>query len=120
MAEFRVSQAVSNPGSTVKESARLRKAAEAKLDATEREFNLKHQLHIQRLDNIGSELDSSDLSRLSRQVTETTFKKKKQVVSGLFEWLISYATEWLLVLVNNTDLISLHLGTRVSMLVDNF
>lgn len=78
MAEFRVNQAVSNPGSTVKESARLRKAAEAKLDATEREFNLKHQLHIQRLDNIGSELDSSDLSRLSRQVTETTFKKKNK------------------------------------------
>ncbi|XP_067248417.1 laminin subunit beta-1b isoform X1 [Chanodichthys erythropterus] len=68
VAEYRVNQAVSEPGSTVKESALLRKATEAKLDATEKEFNLKHQLHIQRLDNIGSELDSSDLSRLSRQV----------------------------------------------------
>uniref|UniRef100_A0A673NAS1 Laminin subunit beta-1-like n=1 Tax=Sinocyclocheilus rhinocerous TaxID=307959 RepID=A0A673NAS1_9TELE len=57
-AEFRVNQAVSDPESTVKESAQIRKAAEAKLDSTEKEFNLKHQLHLQRLDKIGSELDS--------------------------------------------------------------
>lgn len=67
-AELRVDRAVSDSRSTVNESAWLRKAAEAKLDATEREFNLKHQLHIQRLDKIGSELNSSDLPRLSRQV----------------------------------------------------
>uniref|UniRef100_A0A673N8D6 Laminin subunit beta-1-like n=1 Tax=Sinocyclocheilus rhinocerous TaxID=307959 RepID=A0A673N8D6_9TELE len=67
-AEFRVNQAVSDPESTVKESAQIRKAAEAKLDSTEKEFNLKHQLHLQRLDKIGSELDSADLSRLSHQV----------------------------------------------------
>lgn len=86
MAEYRVNQAVSEPGSTVKESAWLRKATEAKLDASEKEFNLKHQLHIQRLDNIGSELDSSDLSRLSRQVTENTFKKTKKTTSS--QWVI--------------------------------
>uniref|UniRef100_A0A8C1KQY7 Laminin, beta 1b n=1 Tax=Cyprinus carpio TaxID=7962 RepID=A0A8C1KQY7_CYPCA len=68
-AEFRVNKAVSGPESTVKESAQIRKAAEAKLDSTEKEFNLKHQLHLQRLDKIGSELDSTDLSRLSHQVT---------------------------------------------------
>uniref|UniRef100_A0A8C2GDQ8 Laminin, beta 1b n=1 Tax=Cyprinus carpio TaxID=7962 RepID=A0A8C2GDQ8_CYPCA len=67
-AEFRVNKAVSGPESTVKESAQIRKAAEAKLDSTEKEFNLKHQLHLQRLDKIGSELDSTDLSRLSHQV----------------------------------------------------
>uniref|UniRef100_A0A673N779 Laminin subunit beta-1-like n=1 Tax=Sinocyclocheilus rhinocerous TaxID=307959 RepID=A0A673N779_9TELE len=69
-AEFRVNQAVSDPESTVKESAQIRKAAEAKLDSTEKEFNLKHQLHLQRLDKIGSELDSADLSRLSHQVSD--------------------------------------------------
>lgn len=71
--ELRVNRAVSDSRSTVNESAWLRKAAEAKLDATEREFNLKHQLHIQRLDKIKSELDSSDLSRLSRQVNKWRF-----------------------------------------------
>ncbi|KAL0195787.1 hypothetical protein M9458_009359, partial [Cirrhinus mrigala] len=58
---FRVLQGIG----LVKESAQIRKAAEAKLGSTEKEFNLKHQLHIQRLDKIGSELDSADLSRLS-------------------------------------------------------
>uniref|UniRef100_A0A8C1Y508 Laminin, beta 1b n=1 Tax=Cyprinus carpio TaxID=7962 RepID=A0A8C1Y508_CYPCA len=57
-AELRINRAVSDPKSMVKESALIRKAAEAKLDSTEKEFNLKHQLHIQRLDKIGSELDS--------------------------------------------------------------
>lgn len=88
MAEFRVNQAVSEPGSAVKESAWLRKAAEAKLDSTEKEFNLKHQLHIQRLEKIGSELDSTDLSRLSRQVTKTTFKKKSSS-----QWVIRMANQ---------------------------
>uniref|UniRef100_A0A8C1ZMK2 Laminin, beta 1b n=1 Tax=Cyprinus carpio TaxID=7962 RepID=A0A8C1ZMK2_CYPCA len=53
-AELRINRAVSDPKSMVKESALIRKAAEAKLDSTEKEFNLKHQLHIQRLDKIGT------------------------------------------------------------------
>lgn len=66
----------------MKESAQIRKAAEVKLDSTEKEFNLKHQLHIQRLGKIGSELDSAELSRLSHQVI-----KKNQLVSGLYKCL---------------------------------
>lgn len=64
-ADFRVSQAISEP---VRQSALLRKDAEAKLERTENEFNLKHQLYTQRLSKIETELNSTDLSRLSRQV----------------------------------------------------
>lgn len=68
MANSLASQATSDPDSIVKHSAQLRGAAKAKLDATEKEFNLKHQLHVQRMDKITSDLDSKDLSELSRQV----------------------------------------------------
>ncbi|XP_051974136.1 laminin subunit beta-1-like isoform X2 [Xyrauchen texanus] len=67
-AEFQTGQAVTDPDSTVKQSARTREAAEAKLDTTEKEFNPKHQLHGQRLDKITYVLNSKDLSELSHQV----------------------------------------------------
>ncbi|XP_026065723.1 laminin subunit beta-1-like isoform X1 [Carassius auratus] len=67
-AEFRVNKAVSDPKSTVKESAQIRKAAETKLESKEEEFNRTHQLHLQRLDKIGSEMDSTDLSQLSHRL----------------------------------------------------
>ncbi|XP_051976641.1 laminin subunit beta-1b isoform X1 [Xyrauchen texanus] len=67
-AESHTSQAVTDSDSTVKQSARTRGAAEAKLDTTENEFNLKHQMHGQSLDKITSELNSKDLSELSHQV----------------------------------------------------
>ncbi|KAI7792021.1 laminin subunit beta-1b [Triplophysa rosa] len=67
-ANFIASQAASDPDSIVQQSAQLRGAANARLDATKKEFNLKHQLHVQRMDKITSDLDSKDLSELSQQV----------------------------------------------------
>ncbi|XP_059361476.1 laminin subunit beta-1b isoform X2 [Carassius carassius] len=67
-AEFRVNKAVSDPKSTVEESAHIRKAAETKLESKEEEFNLTHQLHLQRLEKIGAEMDSIDLSQLSHRL----------------------------------------------------
>lgn len=67
-ANDQVNQATTDPDSPVKTSAQLRGAAKAKLDATEKEFQIKHQLHVQKLEKITSELDSKDLSELSQQV----------------------------------------------------
>lgn len=67
------SKAASDPDSIVKQSAQLRGSANARLDASEKEFNLKHQLHVQRMDKITSDLDSTDLSKLSQQVSQYDF-----------------------------------------------
>lgn len=83
-AHFIASHAASDPDSIVKTSAQLRGAAKARLDATEKEFNLKHQLHVQRMDKIKSDLDSKDLSELSRQVSVKDFLQ----LMFLIQWVM--------------------------------
>ncbi|TRY54787.1 hypothetical protein DNTS_001759 [Danionella cerebrum] len=64
-AEHQATRAISEPFT---ESVQLWTEADDKLKRTEREFTLKHQLYLQRLEKIQADLDSTDLSRLSRQV----------------------------------------------------
>lgn len=71
MAESRVNASVSNPGSTLNQSAASRQATEEKMSSSSKEFDRKHQRNVKKLDKLSEELDQFDLTTLSEQVRKT-------------------------------------------------
>uniref|UniRef100_A0A4W4ER31 Laminin subunit beta-1-like n=1 Tax=Electrophorus electricus TaxID=8005 RepID=A0A4W4ER31_ELEEL len=67
-AEGQVNQATSDPQSPMEQSAGLRQASEAMLNAIQGGYELRLQLQAERLDKMNRDLDQDDLSQLSHQV----------------------------------------------------
>lgn len=70
-AEIRVNRTTSYPDNTLEQSATLRREAEARLSQNQAEFDLRQQKHTERLERLTTELDTLDLSELSKQVSLT-------------------------------------------------
>uniref|UniRef100_A0A674EW88 Laminin, beta 1b n=1 Tax=Salmo trutta TaxID=8032 RepID=A0A674EW88_SALTR len=68
-AEIRVNRTTSYPDNTLEQSATIRREAEARLSQNQAEFDLRQQKHKERLERLTTELDTLDLSKLSKQVT---------------------------------------------------
>uniref|UniRef100_A0A8C7E0T5 Laminin subunit beta 1 n=1 Tax=Oncorhynchus kisutch TaxID=8019 RepID=A0A8C7E0T5_ONCKI len=68
-AEIRVNQTTSYPDNTLEQSATLRREAEARLNQNQAEFDLRQQKRTERLERLTMELETLDLSELSKQVT---------------------------------------------------
>uniref|UniRef100_A0A8C8CL38 Laminin subunit beta-1-like n=1 Tax=Oncorhynchus tshawytscha TaxID=74940 RepID=A0A8C8CL38_ONCTS len=66
-AEIRVNQTTSYPDNTLEQSATLRREAEARLSQNQAEFDLRQQKHTERLERLTMELETLDLSELSKQ-----------------------------------------------------
>lgn len=60
----------------VTSSAHLREETEEKMNDTRREFENQHDRHAQRLDALAAELQTLDLSTLSRQVRVLTSRSR--------------------------------------------
>lgn len=69
-AERQVNQATTDVHSPVEQSAGLRQATEAKLDAVKGEFELSQRLDSEILNVLNQELEQDDLSELSQQVKQ--------------------------------------------------
>ncbi|XP_029616713.1 laminin subunit beta-1 [Salmo trutta] len=66
-AEIRANQTTSYPDNTLEQSATLRREAEARLSQNQAEFDLRQQKHTERLERLATELNTLDLSELSKQ-----------------------------------------------------
>uniref|UniRef100_A0A4W5NSW2 Laminin subunit beta 1 n=1 Tax=Hucho hucho TaxID=62062 RepID=A0A4W5NSW2_9TELE len=66
-AEIRANQTTSYPDNTLEQSATLRREAEARLSQNQAEFDLRQQKHTERLERLTTELNTLDLSELSKQ-----------------------------------------------------
>uniref|UniRef100_A0A8C7DWD0 Laminin subunit beta 1 n=1 Tax=Oncorhynchus kisutch TaxID=8019 RepID=A0A8C7DWD0_ONCKI len=66
-AEIRVNQTTSYPDNTLEQSATLRREAEARLNQNQAEFDLRQQKRTERLERLTMELETLDLSELSKQ-----------------------------------------------------
>uniref|UniRef100_A0A674EVB5 Laminin, beta 1b n=1 Tax=Salmo trutta TaxID=8032 RepID=A0A674EVB5_SALTR len=66
-AEIRVNRTTSYPDNTLEQSATIRREAEARLSQNQAEFDLRQQKHKERLERLTTELDTLDLSKLSKQ-----------------------------------------------------
>lgn len=71
-AESRVNQATTDMHSPVEQSAGLRQATQAKLDAIKGEFELRQRLDSEILNTLKEELEQDDLSQLSQQVSRSS------------------------------------------------
>lgn len=69
-AESQVNQATTDTHGPVEQSAGLRQATQAKLDAVKGEFDLKQRLDSEMLNTLNQELAHDDLSQLSQQVNK--------------------------------------------------
>ncbi|KAJ8006675.1 hypothetical protein DPEC_G00109690 [Dallia pectoralis] len=67
-AEIRANQSTNYHDNTLEQSATHRRAAEDILTRNQLEFNLKKQKHAKRLERLATELNSTDLSKLSEQM----------------------------------------------------
>lgn len=68
MSELRANISTSDPGSTLEQSATTRKTTEGSLANSQKDFDLKHERNMKKLDKLSTNLDQLDLSPLSEQV----------------------------------------------------
>lgn len=69
-AEAQANASTVDPGSPVETSSALRKLTEDKMNQTKEEFQRRHTEHAQKLDDLAGELQTLELSEMSRRVRD--------------------------------------------------